>query len=167
VYSLPTISLATGVGIIKSDNPNPISPMRGLDGASWYNKCLAGVVFSFQISKHLVERQVDDPSNIFANDPTGPCFSNNPKHLRPEVTVILIASSLPGKTERLAWESTRKEVEVFDFTSLEIPDVIVNFCIFEILFNYRLAKFIVVAEADVLVFVAPNPLRRERETADA
>jgi hypothetical protein len=117
-----------------ADNPYPISPMRGLDGASWYNKRLAGVTFCFQISKHLVERQVDDPSNVLANDPTGPGFSNNPKHFGPEITVILIASSLPGKTERLAGKSAREEVEVFDFCSVEITDVGIDFCMFEILF---------------------------------
>ena len=93
-----------------------------------------GVTLSFQISKHLVERQVDDASNVLANDPTGSRLSNNPKHLWPEVTVILIAASLPGKTEWLAWESAREEIEVFNFIPIKLSDVVVDFRIFEILF---------------------------------
>ncbi len=38
---------------------------------------------------------------------------------------------------------------------------------FEILFYYCLAKFVVVAESNVLIFVAPYPLRREGKPADA
>ena len=38
----------------------------------------------------------EDSSNIFTNEPTGPNFSNEPQHLRPEVAVILRSKSLSG-----------------------------------------------------------------------
>ena len=81
-------------------------PVRGIDTASWYKECLAGVSFLFQVSKHLVECQIDDPSNIFTKHPSGPEFSDDSKHLRPEVTVIFLASSLPGNGERLTGKSS-------------------------------------------------------------
>tara|TARA_R110000765_G_scaffold21896_1_gene56277 strand:+ start:383 stop:598 length:216 start_codon:yes stop_codon:yes gene_type:complete len=70
--------------------------MRGVDGTSWNNKRLAGVVRTFQVRKHLVEAHVDEASNIFANNPTGSDFLYKPEIFRPEVTVILIAFALPG-----------------------------------------------------------------------
>jgi hypothetical protein len=114
----------------------------------------------------LVERQIDDPSNVLANDPTGSSFVDDSKHFWPEVTVILVASLLPGKTEWLAREATGEEVEIFDFVSVKVSDVIVDFWIFEILFYHRLAKLIVIAKTNVLVLAAPHPLRREGEATN-
>jgi len=58
----------------------------------------------------LVERQRDEPKHILSHDPTGSGFFNNTAHLRPEVTVILCAASLPGDGERLAGEAATDEV---------------------------------------------------------
>jgi hypothetical protein len=76
--------------------------VRGADGTSWNNKRLPGVVFSFQVSQHIVEAHIDVPSNIFEHGPRRPDFSYKPNKFRPEVTVICLASSLPGNTEWLA-----------------------------------------------------------------
>ena len=84
--------------------------MRGVDGTSRNNKRLDGVILAFQVSAHLVERHIDDPSNVLANNPSGPEIRDNSKHFRPEVTVILLASSLPGNGKRLTGESARNNV---------------------------------------------------------
>jgi hypothetical protein len=98
--------LAVGV----PNNDAPIPSMRGVDGASWNNKRLDGVVLGLQVRKHLVELHTDDPNNIFTNDPRGPDFRYNSEHFRPEETVVILAFSLPGSTKRLAWEASRNNV---------------------------------------------------------
>jgi hypothetical protein len=86
-------------------NRDSISSVWGIDGTSRNNNRLAGVTDSFQVRKHLVERQRDDSSNVLTNNPTGSDLLYNSKHFRPEVTVIFLASSLPGCTEWLARKS--------------------------------------------------------------
>jgi hypothetical protein len=71
--------------------------VRGIDGASRNNNRPAGVAFAFQVRKHLVEAHADVPNNVFSNNPTGPDGSHEPVHFRPEVAVIFLAASLPGK----------------------------------------------------------------------
>jgi hypothetical protein len=89
-----------GVG----QNGDPFSFMRGIDTASRNKEALNFVTFTFQVSKHRVECQIDDVRHILTKDPSGPDFSYDSKHFRPEVTVIILASLLPGQTERLARE---------------------------------------------------------------
>jgi len=96
-----------GVG----NNPEPVSAVGGVDGTSRNNKRPRGVAETFQVSKHVVERQGDETSNIFANDPSGSCECNNSTHLRPEVAVIVLACLLSGDGERLAGESSAYEVD--------------------------------------------------------
>jgi hypothetical protein len=61
-------SFATAVGQTLPDDPDPISPVRGIDGASWNNNRPAGVAFALQVSKNSVEPQRDEPSNVFAQE---------------------------------------------------------------------------------------------------
>jgi hypothetical protein len=90
--------------------------MSGIDGASWNNKRPAGVAFVFQVRKHFVEAHVDVSSNIFSNDPSGPCGNHDPTHFRPEMTVIFLAPPLPGETKGLAWVSPANNVNGSDFS---------------------------------------------------
>jgi hypothetical protein len=92
--------------------------VRGIDTASRNKEAPAFVAFIFQVSKHLVECQIDDSRHIFSNNPSGPEFPDNSKHFRPEVTVIFLASSLPGKTEWLTGESSRNNVNCSQSCSL-------------------------------------------------
>ena len=52
-----------------------------------------------------------DSSNILTDNPSGPDFVNNPEHLRPEITVISRPPPFSGKTEGLAGESTREDID--------------------------------------------------------
>jgi hypothetical protein len=98
-------SCALGVG----HNPHPVASVRGVDGASRNNNRPRGVADTFQRSKTIVERHIDDSSNILTKHPTGLKFRNNAQHLRPEETVIRLASSLPGTTEWLAGKTAGNE----------------------------------------------------------
>ena len=62
-------------------------------------------------------------SNIFSNDPSGPDSFDNPKHFWPEMSVILIASSDPGKREGLAGEAAREEVDFAKILADTLPDI--------------------------------------------
>jgi hypothetical protein len=84
--------------------------VRCVNGASWNNKRPAGVTLPLQVRKHVIEAHADVPSNVFSNDPSGPEFSHEPTKFRPEVAVIFLASSLPGRGERLAWVSAANNV---------------------------------------------------------
>jgi hypothetical protein len=91
-------------------NSASFSFVRGIDTASWNKETLDFVTFRFQVSKHLVECQIDDSRHILTNDPSGLEFVYDSEHFRPEVTVIFLASLLPGNRERLAGESSGNNV---------------------------------------------------------
>jgi|TARA_R100000093_G_scaffold14503_2_gene8288 hypothetical protein len=88
--------------------------VRGIDGASWYNKRPRGVAFAFQVRKHFVEAHVDVARHVFSNDPTGPDGSHEPISLWPEMAVIFRASALPGETKWLAWIAAGNNVNWSD-----------------------------------------------------
>jgi hypothetical protein len=67
------------------------------------------------------------PSNIFANNPSGPECGNDSKHLWPEVTVIFRALSLPGNTERLARVSSDKKVNWVEIIGTHLAYIRVAF----------------------------------------
>lgn len=102
----PAASIAVGVG----QDCVSVSLVWSADAASWNHKRPRGVAFAFQVRKHIVERQIEDVSNILSNDPRGPQLLNNSQHLRPEVAVILLASALSGLGEWLAWEPAGNKV---------------------------------------------------------
>ena len=91
-------------------NGDPVSFVRGIDTASWNIERCDFVAFRFQVSKHRVECQIDDSRHILTKHPRGPEFMYDSEHFRPEVTVIVLASSLPGETERLTGESSGNNV---------------------------------------------------------
>jgi hypothetical protein len=51
----------------------------------------------------------EDSSNVLTNEPIGLDFVNAAVHVRPEVAVIALASSLPGDTERLARKAASED----------------------------------------------------------
>jgi len=78
----------------------------GCHGTSWKYNRLRFVTRVFQISQCVVERQMDEPTNVFTKHPSGPEFAYNSKHFRPEEAVIILALSLPGDGEWLTRESS-------------------------------------------------------------
>jgi len=86
--------------------------MWGTDGTSRKYKRLRGVTRAFQVSTDEVERQTDEPSNILDKHPRGSVSFNKGISVRPEVAVILRASALAGKTERLARDASGHKVNV-------------------------------------------------------
>jgi len=85
--------------------------MRCVDGTSRNNKRPRGVADVFQVKEHIVERQRDEASNVFANDPSGSCLCNDAKHFRPEVAVVLGPFLSAGDTEGLTREATTDEID--------------------------------------------------------
>jgi hypothetical protein len=75
------------------------------------------------LRKHIVECHVDEASNILCKHEIGSCFFNNSEHFRPERTVISLASSLPGLTERLARKSPCEQSGSAPLAAVELPDV--------------------------------------------
>jgi hypothetical protein len=100
--------------------------VSGIDGASWNNKRLHGVAFTLQVRNTVVELHRDESSNVLTNDPSGPGFLYNPEHFRPERTVVILASSLPGLGKWLAWKPACKQSCSPVFFSVELSDVIVE-----------------------------------------
>jgi hypothetical protein len=103
------------------NNPASLSLMGGLDGHSTEYENPDFVIFFFQVRYRAVEFHIDEPSNIFSNDPSGLALLDDPKHFRPEVAVIILASALPGLTEWLARESSANNLNCSDFFSIEFP----------------------------------------------
>ena len=107
-------------------NPDPLPLVRGIDGTSRYTHRPDGVAETFQVSTHLVECQIDDSRHILAKEPSGPESVKAADHFRPEVTVICLACSLPGETERLAGESSADKVHAGDVSPVDTGNVIVT-----------------------------------------
>jgi hypothetical protein len=161
-----TLSLHVGV----SHNPYPVSSVRGIEGASWNNKRPCGVSFAFQVRKHLVEPHVDVASNIFKQAPSGPDGSQEPMHFRPEVTVIFLASSLPGETEWLAGVSpdnainSSKSICLQLFTT-QLPYICVARHAWPVLPQHGAAVRVNLTERDGLK--SARPFEAQREAADS
>jgi hypothetical protein len=102
------VLLAVGVG---SNDPEPVSSVRSSDGCSRNNKRPRGVAEILQVSEHIIECHCDEPSNVFANDPSGSRECNDAAHLRPEVAVVLFAFLLSSDAEGLAREATTDEID--------------------------------------------------------
>jgi len=92
-----------------SDDPDSVASVVGIDGASRNNDRLAGVVHTLQVRKHFVETHRDEANNVLTKHPTRSGFRYDACHFSPEVAVILLASSLPGVTVRLARETAGKQ----------------------------------------------------------
>lgn len=88
--------------------------MGGTDARSRNNERPDGVAETLQVRSAIVERHADEASNVFSKHPSGPELRHDPAHLRPEETVIVRASSLPGATERLAGKAAGHEGRASD-----------------------------------------------------
>jgi hypothetical protein len=130
----------------------------GIDGRSWNNKWLHLVSDTFQVRKHLVEAHVDVASNVFCKQPMRPDFLDKAEHFRPEVTVIILALSLPGETERLARISAANNVNCSgDVAGMEFPHVLKNRHIRPVFAQYGAREFLDFTESDG--FKAAGPFK--------
>lgn len=146
-------------------NPDPFPAVPRADAASRKNNRPRFVTEAFQVSETIVERQADDSRSVLTKDPAGPAFANNPSHLRPEVTVILLASSLPGDTKRLARESSGDEVDRLSHNvGCEGVDVVMDWNLRPVMRQHRATKRIDFAEHRRL---EPGPFSGKRESTDA
>jgi len=118
---------------------------------------------------HLVEDQPSIPTNkaahVLAHDPTRGNLSNCSKHLRPEVTVIFIASSLPGRGVGLTGEAAGKHVNC-SAPSGEVGlfDVGIGFRVRPVVMKDTAAPWVELAMEDVL---PAHPLGGKIKAADA
>ena len=145
--------------------PEALASVRGIEGASWYTKRLAGVTFIFQVRKHLVEPHADVPNNILKQAPRGPDGSHEPMHFRPEVAVIFRASSLPGQTKGLAGVSSDDDVNRSSCIGCQLPYIFKNWHIGPVFLENPPAERVDLAEGHG--FKAAGAFQAEAETADS
>lgn len=155
------------------NDPDTVPSVWRVDGDSWNNERLYFVTFSFQVKAHLFEYHAFAPSNETANvltdDPSGFEFPNNPKHVRPEMAVILRSFPSSGLGERLAGEASAKEVnlsQIILFT-FEFSDVAMDFCVRPMFLENRLAEWFIFDECVRYVFLSPYRIHGEGCPADA
>jgi hypothetical protein len=148
-------------------NPDAVSLVASSCGTSRNNKRPRGVAVVLQISEHSVERHRDDPSNVFANDPTGSRECNNLAHLRPEIAVVVLRGSLACDAERLAGKATTDEVDPSEPTQsicVNCADVLEAGDAWPVFSEDGAAKLVSLAERDSSHSCS---LKSERETTDA
>lgn len=114
--------LASGVG----HNPDPLPEVRRIDGTSRNPKHCDLITKGFQVSAHLLDPQMEEPRHIFTKEPSGPENGETADHFRPEVTLVVCASSLPGTTDWLAREASAHEVNGLDPFPIDSSDVVVT-----------------------------------------
>jgi hypothetical protein len=89
--------------------------MGSTDGTSRKYKRDDFVALRFQLRLHFVEDQPGIPSkeaaNIFAHDVARANFPYRSKHVRPEMSSIVLAFPLSGGAVWLAWESSGEDVD--------------------------------------------------------
>jgi hypothetical protein len=93
-------------------------------------------------------------SNILSNDPSGPDSLDNSKHFWPEMSVIFIASSDPGKRERLAGIPPCDDVNHSSKSICvicQLPHIINYFCVRPMLSQDLLRVFVVLAKGNCLI----------------
>jgi hypothetical protein len=81
-----------------------------VDGASWNNKRPAGVARAFQVKEHSIECQIDDASNVFADEYSGSFLLNKARQDRPEVAVVFLRKLAACDAEGLTREATRPQL---------------------------------------------------------
>jgi hypothetical protein len=103
---------ASAVCGVVSKYPDPIPPVRGVDGTSWNNNRLNFVAFAFHLSKQVLEYhallKTKDSRRVFKDGPGRLDFAQDSNSFRPEPTVIRRSSTLPGNGHWLAWNSPGK-----------------------------------------------------------
>jgi len=106
----PFPSHATGVG---SHDPNSFPAVRRVDACSRKYDRKDFVAFTFQVRTHRVENQpvipTNEAANVLRHDVGGASFSNDSKHLRPEISIVGCPGPLSCCRKRLAGEATRKD----------------------------------------------------------
>lgn len=139
--------------------------MGSSDSCSRNNKRPRGVAETLQVSEHIVEDHRDEPSNVFANDPSGSRECNDAAHLRPEVAVVRFAFLFSGDTEGLAGEAPTDKID----SSKPTQSVCVNGVnvveagdAWPVLPKDGAAVFVALAECD-----CPHPSSLEAETEAA
>lgn len=86
--------------------------MGSIDGTSWNNKRPAGVARGFQVKEHSIECQVDDASNVFADEYSGSFLLNKARQDRPEVAVVFLRKLAACDAEGLAGEAAGPDFRV-------------------------------------------------------
>tara|TARA_R110000851_G_scaffold51585_2_gene122399 strand:- start:161 stop:511 length:351 start_codon:yes stop_codon:yes gene_type:complete len=98
-----------------SNNPNPVSFVRGTDASSWNKGREDFVLFILQRRAHLVEYHAfvptSKPANVLCHDPSGANLSDNSEHFRPEMSIVGSAFSLSDHGERLTRKSATEDVD--------------------------------------------------------
>jgi hypothetical protein len=124
--------------------------MRGIDGASWNNKWDGAVSDAFQVRKAALEAHpvVNKASDIFANDPSTLYSFNNSQHFRPEISVILCASPLPGNGEGLARKTPADEVNSSKSICVDGSDVVIDRDVGPVLSQDGLAELVLLTKGN-------------------
>jgi hypothetical protein len=145
-------------------NPDAIPPVRGIDTASWQYRRPAGVALSFQVSKHLVERQLDKPTNVLNDDETGPHNAKDSSNFRPEVAVICRASLLSGDREGLTGYPSTDNINWTELVTAHLFQVVDVDGIGPVVFEDAGAEGV---DLHMPHHLPPHPGRRQGEAADA
>jgi hypothetical protein len=107
LHSSDFVSRCEAVG----HDPIPHTDLRGADGASWNTNRPCGVLQVFQLRKNSIEAHRSDSRRIFKQAPARSDGFDNGKSFIPEETVILLASSLPGKGDWLTGRPSTHNVD--------------------------------------------------------
>ena len=131
-------------------NPDAVSSVRGIDGASWNNKWDGAVSDAFQVRKAALEAHpvVNKTSDIFANCPSTLYSFNNSQHFRPEISVIFCASLLPGCGPRLAREPTDNEVNSSISICVDGSDIVIDRDVGPVLSQDGLAELVLLTKGN-------------------
>ena len=135
-----------------------------MDGTSRNPKHRCLITKGFQVSEHLLDPQMEESRHIFTKKPSGPENGETADHFRPEITVIRLASSLPGNTEGLAREAAADEIDFLDELPVNASDVGVT--------GHRWPMFAEDSSAILIYFhlprdCEPSPFQTQIEAADA
>lgn len=145
-------------------NPDTVTSMRRIDTASWQYRRPAGVALSFQVSKHLVECQLDEATNVLNDDETGPHNAKDASNFRPEVAVVCRASLLPGDRKGLTGDAPTDKINCTELVTMHVLQVVDMHCCGPVMLQHAGTKRV---DLDVSDHLPPHPFGSEGEAADA
>lgn len=120
---MPVIaSTAFGVAHVRHKE-HPCPPVRGADSQSFKIPNPDAVPETLQILADVIGGNGKDARYVLSHNPTRANFSDQPRKLRPEESIVVPSFPVTSHGEGLAWEPSVNNVNCSDIRTLHLPHV--------------------------------------------
>jgi hypothetical protein len=122
--------------------------MRGADSRSFVMKNPDGVTLPLQILANVVRGKGQNSRYVFSHNPIRFNFSDQPRKLRPEISIVFFPFFGSGNREGLTGKTAIDDVNISNFFTFQCFDVVIDWYIGPMPIKYRSAKLIAFTHGD-------------------